>query len=68
MLFNSLKWKSIEPDHIVTLDMIRKQIESRYGKILIIVIAESPLHGEIFRYGNYEDKRWGQIGKNCGYA
>ncbi|MBA4697811.1 MAG: hypothetical protein H2212_00105 [Ruminococcus sp.] len=67
-LFNSLEWKSIEPDHIVTLDMIREQIEDKYGKNLIVVIAEYPLRGEIFRYGNYEDNRWVRIGKVCGYA
>lgn len=33
----------------------------------VIVIAESPLHGEVYRYGNHGEY-WEQIGTVCGYA
>ena len=67
-IFNDLEWKSVESDCILTLDMIRKQVEDKYGKNLILVIAEYPLRGEVFRYGNYEDNLWVRIGETCGYA
>ena len=33
----------------------------------IIVIAENPLHGKVYRYGNHGEY-WEQIGTSCGYA
>ncbi len=33
----------------------------------VTVIAETPLHGEIYKYGNHGGF-WEQIGTTCGYA
>ena len=47
-------------------DVPLSKIKARKGS-KITVIAESPLHGEIYRYGNHGDY-WEQIGEVCGYA
>lgn len=33
-----------------------------------LIIVESPLHGEIYRYNNYGEQEVYLIGKTCGYA
>ena len=33
-----------------------------------LIIVESPLHGEIYRYNNYGGQKVYLIGKTCGYA
>lgn len=33
-----------------------------------LIIIESPLHGEIYRYNNYGGQEVYLIGKTCGYA
>lgn len=33
-----------------------------------LIIVESPLHGEIYRYNNYGGQEVYLIGKTCGYA
>lgn len=61
-------WTSSENgDETLTLDSIRKQVEDKYGKSLIVVMAESPLDGCVYRYSSYGDF-WVQIGTLCGYA
>ena len=67
-LFDFPEWRPIGEDRIITLDMIREQIEDKHGKNLIVVIAEYPLRGNIYRYGSYADKCWVQVGETCGYA
>lgn len=52
----------------LSLEDIRIQVEQKYGKSLITVIAEYPLSGDVYRYGNYEGAGWIQIGTVCGYA
>ena len=46
----------------LTLDNIETK-----GAIIIIVISEAPLGGEVYRYHN-RGKYWEQIGTVCGYA
>lgn len=41
--------------------------ENTYKTGLIILIAESPLHGKIYEYGNYGDY-WVKHGSTRGYA
>lgn len=53
-------------EEIISNDMTLGDIDIHKAKS-IIVIAESPLHGEIYRYGNSSDY-WEQIGTTCGYA
>lgn len=46
-----------------------KDIEKKAGKnSLILVIAESPLGGVVYRYGNYRPKKWQVVGVLYGYA
>lgn len=33
-----------------------------------LIIVESPLHGEIYRYNNYGKHETYMVGKMCGYA
>ena len=33
-----------------------------------LIIVESPLHGEIYRYNNYGEQEVYLIGRTCGYA
>lgn len=47
-------------------DMPLSKIRAHRGS-RIIVIAESPMDGEVYRYGNHGDY-WEQIGTTCGYA
>lgn len=54
-------------DEMLTLDYIRKQVEDIHGRTIIMVIAENPLNGYVYRYGNYGDF-WVQIGSVRGYA
>ncbi len=42
-------------------------VENGYSKGVIILIAESPLEGKVFEYGNY-GKFWVEHGKTRGYA
>lgn len=69
-----LKWREdkeigalvYEPYLVLTLDEIAVQLGSKYP--LVTVIIEGPLSGAIFRYGNYDDDSWWQIGDLDGYA
>jgi hypothetical protein len=56
-------------DKVLTLDEIKKQLTNLYGgkTPFITVFVESPLHGEIYQYGNYGDDWW-QVGELSGYA
>lgn len=51
-------------DETITLEDIQKQFP--YPGLL--VIAESPLSGAIYRCGNYSDMAWWQVGTMAGYA
>ena len=62
-------WKKYEPDdspvEYLTLADISEQFQ---GHSCIMVIAESPLRGSIYRYNNYGEKEWLEVGTTCGYA
>ncbi|MCO7172534.1 hypothetical protein NIA70_10250 [[Clostridium] scindens] len=61
-------WQSCDNgDGMLTLDSIRKQVEDIHGRTIIVVMAENPLNGYVYRYGNYGDF-WVQIGSVRGYA
>lgn len=55
-------------EETLSLEDIRIQVEQRYGKSLIMVIAEYPLRGSVYLYGNYEGAGWIEIGTLSGYA
>lgn len=55
-------------DHYLTLNECLEKIGgTRYGQV-VTVIMEQHLEGRIYRYGNYFDGKWYQIGTTCGYA
>lgn len=56
----------ILPDNeAVTLQEIKMQQKNCEGTIL--VVAENPFEGTVFKYGNHGDF-WEKIGETCGYA
>lgn len=63
-------WPNVQGtcEKILTLEDIKVQVEQQYGESLITVIAEYPLRGNVYRYGNYKDGRWSEIGTVSGYA
>ena len=48
-------------------ELTLKEIAEQMNSPMITVFVESPLHGEIYQYGNYGDEWW-QIGETGGYA
>ena len=62
-------WKKYAPDdcHVeyLTLADISEQFQ---GHSCLMVIAESPLEGHVYRYNNYDEKEWVEVGTTCGYA
>jgi len=38
------------------------------GKETILLIAEEHLYGKIYRYGNYNDDKWYEVGEMKGFA
>lgn len=68
---DELKWREedsgcFEPLKVLTLDEIFQQLKDKY--IIITVIVEGALAGEIYQVGNYADGRWYRIGDTIGYA
>lgn len=62
------EWHKKKMDDLLTLDCIRRQVEWKFAEHrTILVIAESYLHGDIYRYGNY-GHFWVKIGSTRGYA
>ncbi|MBD5112659.1 MAG: hypothetical protein HDT42_09060 [Ruminococcaceae bacterium] len=58
--------EKVDVAHFVRDDLTLDNIETK-GANYITVIAESPLHGEVYRYGSH-GKYWEQVGTVCGYA
>lgn len=53
-----------------TLAQIENNLSNKRETLL--VIAENPLNGKLYRYGNHTDKKgnpiWEEVGKTDGYA
>ena len=49
-------------------DILQKCKDKGYIGGIILVIAENPLSGDIYQYGNYNDDYWYQVGDMKGYA
>jgi hypothetical protein len=66
------KGLDINQDRILEFDeefITLKDIEKKASKnALILVIAESPLGGVVYRYGNYRPEKWQVVGVLYGYA
>ena len=56
-------------DHIYTLEScLNIAKENGYTIGTILVISESYMTGDIYRYGNYPDGEWWRVGKMEGFA
>ena len=49
-------------------DILEKSIENGYVDGTILLITESYLKGTIYRYGNYRDDLWYEVGNMVGFA
>lgn len=49
-------------------DILEKCIENGYEGGTILLITESYLDGTIYRYGNYGDDLWYEVGNMVGFA
>lgn len=56
-----------ESDKLFTLNDCLKAI-GYDGDGSVLVILEDALHGTVYRYGNYLDKAWCEVGTTIGYA
>lgn len=45
-----------------------KDISDKYPFRGMLLIYESPLSGRVFRWGNYSDMAWYEVGTMSGYA
>ena len=67
-------FNNIEPDYNNCLkgytleDCLNIAKNKGYKEGTIIVLSESYLDGEVYRYGNYLDNEWYRIGKLVGFA
>ena len=61
--------EAFENDTMITLDKCLEiaKLEG-YTEGIILVIAESYLDGKIYRYGNYLDDTWYEVGTMAGFA
>ena len=77
-LVQDLKWNThdeknedgtvYETMDFISLAEIASQIKARGYDGTILVIAEDPMRGTVYRYGNYGDGGWDEVGWMCGYA
>ena len=56
------EWRDAGFDDIISLKIIEEQVMERYGDAIIVVIAEYPLNGDIYRFGNNMDGEWMRVG------
>lgn len=68
-------FNNIEPDYenncmkgLTLNDCLRIAKENGYQGGTIMVLSESFLDGDVYRYGNYLDDEWYEIGKLAGFA
>lgn len=61
-------WKEMNGNQVLSLADIQGQVEKQLNKAVITVIAEYPLRGTIYRFGNYDGADWLKIGRVDGYA
>lgn len=71
---DELNWHEEEVESLdmniksLTLTEIYEQLKEVYGCQIITVFVDSPMHGEIYQCGNYEDGKWVKLGSTMGYA
>ena len=68
-------FNNIEPDYenncmkgLTLNDCLRIAKENGYTSGTILVLSESCFDGNVYRYGNYLDNEWYEIGKLEGFA
>lgn len=63
---DDLKWREVDGEEILSLKEIYEQLKDKCR--MITVFVDSPLHGEIYQCGNYDDGLWVLHGNTKGYA
>lgn len=59
----------ISPDDITSNNFITlEEISNKFPNTCIEVKMESGISGRIYRYNNYNDKKWQLVGYTIGYA
>lgn len=61
-------FNDVERNCLTLNDCLNKAKENGYKDGIITVLSESYLDGEVYRYGNYLDSEWYEIGKLAGFA
>jgi len=61
-----LNWVDDYNSQLISLDMIRDQLDD--GANAILVIHERPIGGSVYRWGNHDREHWWQVGTMDGYA
>lgn len=68
-------FNDIEPDYenncmkgLTLEDCLNKAKENGYTGGIILVLSESYMTGDVYRYGNYNDGEWWRIGSLVGFA
>ena len=56
-----------DEDSLTLKDCYNLAVKNGFTKGIITVLAERPLSGDVYRYGNYGDY-WTRIGRLAGYA
>lgn len=64
-----VKLRKVEEGEFGKIEVLKlSEIAEQFPKLIITVIINSPLNGQILQYGNYNDGCWYQIGETEGYA
>ena len=68
-------YNDLEPDYenncmkgLTLEDCLNKAKENGYTGGTILVLSESYMTGDVYRYGNYNDGEWWRIGSLVGFA
>ena len=61
-------FNDVERNCLTLNDCLNKAKENGYKDGIITVLSESYLDGEVYRYGNYLDNEWYEVGKLAGFA
>ena len=62
------EWKNKDNEHggNISLYDLQEQLEGKYRHFM--VIHENPMRGSVYRFNNYGEKEWLEVGTMCGYA
>ena len=54
-----VKWRKQTDEFLGDIEVLKlSEIAEQFPKLIITVVTEGPMHGEIYRYGNYGNGKW----------